>query len=244
MAKSIRVEHDGKIIVVKKPGHKEHTEANLYAAGVFNKAIQSKAIVRPKLEEYLVKNEIWSTEHKKLVEDIRERLSKNVHILETKRKEDGTQLKLSEAKKLSAIDIPNDRRQLLLMETLKRQYDPLTAEALSDEARFDALCSLCMYTEEGDKLFESIDDYGLRADDEHISMAASKLADLTYGTVDWQKELPENQFLLKYKFIDEDLRFIDKDGNHITYGGTKVDEEGKLLDEKKEEVFDDFEHDI
>jgi hypothetical protein len=58
-----------------------------------------------------------------------------------------------------------------------------------------------------------------------------------FGTLEFQKSLSENIFLLKHKLVDEDGRLINKAGQHI-------DIDGKILsvteiEQKSEPTFED-----
>ena len=59
---------------------------------------------------------------------------------------------------------------------------------------------------------------------------------------DYEKNLPENKFLVTYKFANEKLELVNKDGHLIDSEGNLIDEEGyyvKYVDEKKVRVTKD-----
>ena len=53
---------------------------------------------------------------------------------------------------------------------------------------------------------------------------------------DFEKGLPENEFLVKYKLADESLRLIDKQGRFVTRDGQLIDEFGFIVDEEGNRV--------
>jgi hypothetical protein len=58
------------------------------------------------------------------------------------------------------------------------------------------------------------------------------LASMVYGLDnDFEKTLPENKFLHKYKFVDEKLRLVDKQGRLIDAEGRLIDDKGRYIDE-------------
>ena len=69
------------------------------------------------------------------------------------------------------------------------------------------------------------------SDDKVALVGAQNLAKFMYEfDDDFEKNLPENKFLLKYGFINDDLRPINKDGKLIDWEGRLIDEEGRYLD--------------
>jgi len=69
--------------------------------------------------------------------------------------------------------------------------------------------------------------------DPAIGPAASNLAMMLYGIdPDYEKRLPENEFLKKYKFVDNELNFIDKQGRRVDSEGRLVNEDGRYINEE------------
>jgi len=48
---------------------------------------------------------------------------------------------------------------------------------------------------------------------------------------DYEKRLPENEFLKKYKFVDDQLNYIDKKGRRVDSEGRLVNEDGRYINE-------------
>jgi hypothetical protein len=229
MSKSIRVTYnqDGKelAVIVKRPTHTQLTEANLYAASIFNRARQTGVCLRSQIDDWLEEQKLWTKEDRVKVEKMEKELNKKVERLASGKDDDGKNMKLSEARKL-ALEIKWDRWRLNLLQIQRREYDQYTVEGQTENARFDCLASLCILDEEGNRLFKSVDDYYDSADEQHITDAASKLANMMFGHEEWEKKLPENQFLVKHKLVDDNGRLIDKQGRFI-------DSEGKLVTEEQ-----------
>ncbi len=60
--------------------------------------------------------------------------------------------------------------------------------------------------------------------------AADQFALLYYGLEpDYEKKLPENEFLLKYKYCRDDLRLVNPAGELIDLKGRRIDEKYYLL---------------
>ena len=81
----------------------------------------------------------------------------------------------------------------------------------------DYLVSQCTFDETGaNKVYNNLDDYLNKADDDIAFAAATALAQLMYSIdKDVEANLPENRFLQKFKFVNEDLSLVDSDGNGV-----------------------------
>lgn len=249
--KSVRIvtkDNDGndKVIIVRKPNHNQLTEAQLYSAKVFNKAKDAGACLRSKLNDFLIKEGVWSDDNQKRLNRLNDEITEKLHCLETGKTSEGKKLKLSEGKQL-AIDIRNcryDANQLLVK---LRTNDAYTIEGQAENARFDMLVALCCFDEEGERIFSSIEDYYDKKEENYAVEAATKVASIVYElNENWEKELPENKFLIEYKFVDENLRYIDRQGRLVNINGELVDTEGNVLgaEAPKEQEKPEFENDV
>ena len=86
-------------------------------------------------------------------------------------------------------------------------------------------------------MYNSLDDYLNRSDDDVAFAAASALAQLMYS-IDKNVEanLPENRFLSKFNFVNDDLSLVDLDGNRVDVKGKRIDDSGYYLNDKGERV--------
>lgn len=228
MSKTLRVTYkdkDGKecAVLVKKPTHSQLTEANLYAASIFNKARQTGVCLRGQIDDWLEEQGIWTKETREKAIALEQSLSDKLTQLSTG-KRDGVKLKLSEARKL-AVEIRLDRLKLNILQIQRREYDQYTVEGQTENARFDCLASLCIFDEEGNRLFKSVDEYYDVSEEDHINEAASKLANMMFGTEDWEKKLPENEFLFKHGLSDVNGRLINKEGKPVDIDGKVIEED-------------------
>jgi len=234
MAKMVRLEskdNEGntKVLFIKKPTHTELTEAQFYSSSIFNKAKNAGACLRSKLDEYLKKEGLWTDEDQNKVDELTFKVENNLKILKTGKHITGEKVKLSEARQL-AIETRRDRWRLNLLLGKKREHDAYTVEGQAENARFDYLVSMCVFDEDDNRFYSSIDDYYDKQEELYSVEAATKLASMSFNLEDnWEKKLPENEFLLKYKFVDENLRYVDKDGKFVNADGHHVNEDGALI---------------
>ena len=98
--------------------------------------------------------------------------------------------------------------------------------------------SACLvYTDSKETYFKGYQDYLKRSSEPISVLAAQHLASMIYGLdSDYEEKLPENKFLTKYKFIDNNLRLINKEGHLIDENGKLIDESGRYVNEKGEFV--------
>lgn len=244
MGKSITLttkDSDGnpKTLVIKKPNHKQMSEAQFYSATVFNKARTSGMMLKDKLNDWLEEQKLFTKEDRIQVKELEDKIEAGEKALTTKKHPDGKTVKLSEGREI-AINMNIARLQLRRLYSKRQTYDEFTIEGCVENARFDYLVSLCVFTEDGEPVFSSIDDYYDRKEEPFAVEAAFKLMGLVFEVEeDWQKKTVENQFLLKHKFVDEDFNYIDKDGNKVNAKGDKVTEQTEVVAEETADFEDD-----
>jgi hypothetical protein len=202
-------------------------------------------MTKKELEKFMKQQGIWDDgkdeEQKKIIKDISD-LEKKLYIGGSGATH---KLKASEGKDI-AIEMRVKRSELRDLISERMSLEQNTAEAISDNARFDYLVSSCCYNEDGSKTYSDLDNYRENADNEIGFMAASTLAGMLYSVdKDFEAKLPENKFLKMFNFVNDDLslvnssgetvdldgRIIDKNGYYLNEEGKRVDRDGNMLDE-------------
>ena len=193
----------------------------------FSDAVKSGSIVRAKLDDLLKDQGLWDDKK----ENQFKTLQKEIFDNEKKLAKGGISLK--DAKNL-AISIQQLRNELRDLIAVKTNVDSHTAEGQADNARFNYLVSACVvYKNNGNKYFKNYEDYLNRASDPVSFIAAQKLASIMYGLdSDFEKKLPENKFLLKYKFVNDNLELVDNKGRLIDASGRLIDQNGRFINEE------------
>lgn len=225
----VTVDGEEKTYMVRSPSLQDQREAQKVYNQAFTDAIKSKSVVRAKMDDLLKEQGLWNDEKQKEYTQLQE------DLLENERKLAKGGFALSEAKKmaLKMRDIRNRIRELISVRT---SLDNHSAEGQADNSRFNYLVSVCVVYKDNDKpYFSSLEDYMNRLDDPVALAGAQKLANMIYGLDNnFEKNLPENKFLKKYKFVNDDLRFIDKKGRTVDSEGRLVDENGRYINEAGE----------
>lgn len=222
----VEVNGEEKTFMVRSPSLTDQREAQKVYNQAFTDAIKSKSVVRAKMDDLLQEQGLWNAEKQAEYTRLQNEL------LEGERKLAKGGFALSEAKKL-AMKMRTIRNQIRELISVRTSLDNHSAEGQADNARFNYLVSVCVVYKDNDKnYFASLEDYMSRIDDPVALAGAQKLANMIYGLDNnFEKNLPENKFLKRYKFVNDDLRFIDKKGRTVDSEGRLVDENGRYINE-------------
>jgi hypothetical protein len=227
----VTVNEEDKTFMVRTPTLHDQREAQKVYNQAFTDAIKSKSVVRAKMDDLLEDQGLWNAEKQA------EYTSLQQELLDGERRLAKGGFALSEAKKL-AIKMKDVRNKIRELISVRTSLDNHSAEGQADNARFNYLVSVCVVYKDSDKTyFANLEDYMNRIDDPVALAGAQKLANMIYGLDNnFEKNLPENKFLKKYKFVNDDLRFIDKQGRTIDSEGRLVDKDGRYINEAGEYV--------
>jgi hypothetical protein len=215
-----------KTVYVVRPDYKTLNKATIIQAAAFREASEAGLYLRDQLNEKMIATGMWDDNRQKQLDKLDEAIEEN----RKKLKNGGGVLKKSEGREL-AILIRAQVRAKLLLDRARRKLDSLTADAIAENTKFDFLVSACVKDEEGKNVFNSVDEYKENATEEWAAKAASVLASMLYDfDPDWEKKLPENQFLVKYKFVDENLTLVNDNGQKVTIDGFVINDDGTYTD--------------
>jgi|TARA_R110002051_G_scaffold26358_1_gene63504 hypothetical protein len=213
-----------KVYAVRKPTVEEIRKANEIRSKTFNEALQRGDMLREQLESELRKRKLWSDGREEEYQGLRQDILDG----EYKLKKGG--IKLSNAKNV-ALKMSAARSQMVQLLSSRTDLDSNTCEGKADAARFNYLFAVCLvYDDSGESYFDNgLDDYLLNQDDPVALAGASHFYYLLSGSEDVDSNLPENQFLKRFDFVDEDNRLVDSEGKLIDGDGRHVDKFGNLI---------------
>lgn len=222
-------------IVVKKPNNITISQAQRVGAKAWTDCVRDGIMTKKELEKFMKEQGIWDDgkdkEQKKIVEDIAA-LEKRLYV----GSQGHTKLKASEGKEI-AIQMRIKRAELRDLIAERISLEQNTAESISDNARFDYLVSNCTFYENGQKVYNNLDEYRQKADDEIAFTAASTLAGMLYSVDrDFEAKLPENKFLKMFNFVNDDLSLVNQSGETVDLEGRKIDKNGYYLNEEGKRV--------
>lgn len=217
--------------VIKTPSLVDQREAQKVYNQAFSDAVKSGCIVRARLDDLLKEQGLWDDQKQIKFNTLQQQ------ILDGEKSLAKGGISLKSAKEI-AIKIKSLREEMRDLISVRTNLDNHTAEGQADNARFNYLISSCLvYSSNKEKFFKSYEEYLSRASEPVAIKAAQVLANMLYGLDnDYEKKLPENKFLIKYKFVDERLRLINKDGHLVDLEGRLVDASGRYVNEKGEYV--------
>jgi len=214
-------------IYVVTPSSTDQKEGNKVFQKTFNEALKNGSVVRARLDDLLIEQGLWD-EKKQIEFNTLQR-----QILDAERALDKGGIPLVKAREI-AIQMKRDRAELRELISVKTSLDTHSAEGQAESERFNYYVYACTYYSENRKrVFETYEDYLNNNTEGPAIRAAQNLANLLYGLEeDFESKLPENEFLLKYKFVDKDLRFINKEGKLVDFEGRLINENGRFIDEE------------
>ena len=218
-------------LTVKSPSPKNQREGQKIYNRTFSDALNSGSIVRARLDDVMEKQKLWDDNKEKDYQSIQKNILDNERILAK------GGIPLSKAKK-HAIDMQELRGRLQELISERTTLDSHTAEGQADNSKFNFLVSCCVvYKDTNQPYFEGYEDYNKRAIEPAAIIGAQKLANMLYGLDDdFERNLPENKFLHKYKFIDDNLRPINSDGRLVDGEGRLIDQYGRFIDSEGNRV--------
>jgi hypothetical protein len=221
-------------IYVSSPSGNTVQKADRHRAKIFTECIEDGIKTKDELITFLDKRGIWTDAHvekqEKIVNDINS-LEREIYIGNGNKK-----LPLSDGvkKAIKMRSLRNELRDLMLK---RIEMEQNTAEALADNARFDFLVANCTFYENGQRVYNDIDDFSEKAADEIAYAAASLLAEMIHGyDAEAENNLPENRFLQHFDLLNEDGSLVDEEKNLVDANGRRINMFGHYLDENGNRV--------
>lgn len=221
--------------IFKIPNSQDLGNADMYYASKIAKLVRKKGndklLLRCEVDEFLREQGIWSDSDQKKLDDINARIDEGLSRL----RKGG--ILLSEGRRIS-IEITEARQEMVALMQKRQIFDNATIEALADEEKIDYLIHACVIlSDSGEKYWNSFEDMKEDKSSDVYQHASAASIEVLYGIdSDFEKNLPENKWLKKYKFIDESLNFVDRKT------GEFVDRDGRLLSEVEQEIIDKIEN--
>lgn len=230
---TVQIDNKDVVLSIKPATLLDQREAQKIYNQTFSDAVKSGSIVRAKLDDLLKDQGLWDDKKEIQFKTLQKQ------ILDAEKKLAVGGISLKEAKSL-AIHIRSLREEIRDLISVRTNLDSHTAEGQADNARFNYFVSACVvYKDTNNKYFKNYEDYLNRSTEDISILAAQTLAAVMYGLDgDFEKKLPENKFLLKYKLANDNLQLIDDQGRLIDENGKLIDENGRYINEQGQYVDD------
>lgn len=225
----VTLENGDKVTIkVVKPTNRLNSRAQRIGATVWTQCIQDGVMTKQELMQLMDKKGIWGKAEQNKQDEIQSSLAALEKQLFLNKKK---KIKLSEAKGI-ALKMKEKRIELRDHIAKRLELEGNTAEALSDNAKFDFLVANCTLWENGNKVYNNLDEYQDSGDDTLAFTAAATLAEMIYAIdAEFEKGLPENSFLRATGMINDEMQYVDKDGNRVDSKGKKINDLGWYLDD-------------
>jgi len=224
-------------VIVRSPTVEDYKDSQLEYNKAFRDALDSGALLRQRLTDYMREQGIWNDEKQKKSEEYVSR----IRAMEDKLKGGG--IRLSEAKDI-ALSLKEIRSEFQLFLAEKNSLDSASAEGQADNARFNKLVRLCVLDPNTNKPFFKRESkkaeeeaYSASQSEPWLVEASAELANMLYGLdPDYNNNLEENKFLKEFRFVNEEYQFIDKDGHPTDSDGRLLNEDGRYVAYRSEEA--------
>ena len=177
-------------------------------------------MLRQQVDTHLKDRNIWNEKLQAEYDAVQSEV-----IEKTQRLERGG-IKLSEARDL-AIEISEQRQQLVSMLVDRSDIDNLTCEGQADNERFNFLFANCLvYNDTEEKVYpDGLEGYMKNTSTDVAVKGATEFYYLMSNSESLDDQLPENRFLKKFNFVDDDMRFLERGTDRL------ITKEGKYIDE-------------
>lgn len=217
--------------IVIRPNLEIQREAQKVYNRAFSDAIQSGALLRAKLQDFMESQGLWDNEKQEKLKSLQN------DIMNDERKLAKGGFALSEARNLS-IELRKKRIQIAELVSTRSSLDGNTAEGQADNQRFNYLVSACLvYNDSRKPVYGTMDEYLLESSSDVAIQGAEALAKMLYDlSDDFESKLPENQFLKKFNFVNDDFKLVNEDGKLVDTDGRLINEEGNFVDENGDTV--------
>lgn len=217
-------------VIVRSPTVDDYKDSQLEYNKAFREALDSGALLRQRLTDYMREQGIWNDEKQKKSDEYVD----IIRGMEEKLRLGG--IRLSEARDI-ALRLRNVRAEFQIFLAEKNALDSASAEGQADNARFNKLVRLCVLDENTKLPFFKRDSkkaeeeaYSANASEPWLIEASSELANMLYGLdPNYNQNLEENKFLREFNFVNEDYQFIDSEGHPTDAEGRLVNEEGRYV---------------
>ncbi len=232
-------------LMLRFPKASDIREADKIRSKAYHEAyLKEKMPLAITAREEAMRRGIWDEEKQKQLRDAQTELNKCEETLTKSR-----HLKIGGPGDMSpdtmfqiALKCQELRNRILDLRTVFADVERNTVEGYSENERQNYLIyALTVYKDSGERFFSSFDDFKnstVSTEENQDKFTAATMAYMTYQARilgDYQKNLsdtPENKFLHRFKFVDDQGRFL-KEGKLVNVGGELVNEDGIPLSEVK-----------
>lgn len=225
-AKNLGEHEDGTKVqlAVLKPTPGQLQEATRIYNQTWARGVKDGLLLRETIDSYMKEQGLWGDQQESRLQEILKEINSTEKTLSAGK------IKKSAGKDLALKlwDLRSEMRQLIAQKTI---IENNSVQSQAENARFNYLVSVCsVYNETGDRIFSSLEDY-LDKDEDWSYECASQMSYLLYNLdPEFEQNLPENKFLKRFGYVNDELALVDEKGQTVTREGKAVDSEGFYVD--------------
>jgi len=215
---------DGKKITlcVVRPSPMIESAADKVFNTAFREAYQNGSFLRAKVASIIEEQNVWDSSKDEKLAEIDKKI--NDGLLKLSKGANSGLTKL-ESRSL-AIDIRGWRVERSELLSIRNDLDSLTCESQAENKKFDYLVSQCTVDPDDKSLYFN----GVEKDRPEFGDALVALSKLLYNLdPDHFKKRPENQFLLKYQYCNDNLNLVDQNGNLCDKDFKRINDNGNYV---------------
>lgn len=230
LIESVDDENNPVKVIVRRPTPEDYRDSQIEYNKAFREALDSGALLRQRLTDYMREQGIWNDEKQKKNDEYVDKIRSKEDALK------GGGIKLSDAREI-ALELKKLRSEFQIFLAERNALDSNSVEGQADNARFSHLVRLCILNSDTRQpIFQDQKQYDAVAEQPWVIEAASQLANMIYGLdPKYVDNLEENKFLKEFKFVNDDLQFIDKEGHLVDAEGRLINEDGRYIAYRTEE---------
>lgn len=219
-----------KDLLIKKPSGQEGVEAQKVYAKAWNEALKNGAPLRAQVDTLLVERGLWSDTKEKELTSQAKVLQKEIDRLN----KGGISLAEGRGIGLAVRNLRYDFNRLALEKSV---LDNNTVEGQAEIAKINYLISVCtVYNITKKRVYKDLEQFYNESNEKTAIEASNAFMSFVYNlNADYEKEYPENKFLLKYKFINDKLQVLNDDGKpYDPETNLLINEFGQWVNDKNE----------
>lgn len=212
-------------LAIRAAQYQDYEEADqVYAIRVASLVKESsprrKLLLRSDVDKFLRANGVWTEEDENTVNQLRQ----EIEVTLAKISKGG--MKRSEGRQL-ALDITDKRREIVRLMSKRQVFDDVTIESMAENEKVDYLIYSCtVYADSGANYWDSFEDMKNDKLSDAYRKASLIVAESVYNIdPNFERNLPENKWLHKYGYVDQELNYVDpKTGEKVNRDGKPVKE--------------------
>lgn len=215
------------------------TEGSAFYSKVFHRAVADGAKLKVEVDRFLEARGLTNLHENELKE---KKLRSEIRTLESRlmsgKHPNGSRMSKEEGRELALL-ISRKRREANSIGNTLTDFYASTAERIAQNEQWQFFVYSCLRNADGSKIWNSYEDFQDTQDNyaEVIEKGTSELIAKAFKLdPNYEKRLTENAWLIRMKFMNQDLQLINSDGHLVDEDGRLIDSEGRFVNKDGQRV--------